>query len=227
MSLFLVLWDIDGTLISSGGAGMRALRIALHKTFGISKLLDDIDYAGRTDRHILRQIFGKFGLPATEQNFARLADAYIAELPGTMQDPRARVLPGIPALLASIHTHDRFVQGLLTGNMERGARAKLGHHGLWDYFPFGAYADDAELRNDLGPHALRRARERHGVDFSPQNVWIIGDTPHDIACARAIGANSLAVATGQHSLADLAVHNPTAQLADLSDAAAFWKALGN
>ena len=221
--LFLVLWDIDGTLISSGGAGKRALRVAFDKTFGISDLLDDIEYAGRTDRWIMRQIFAKFQLPASEGNFLKLADAYVEELPREMRDPRARVLPGVTALLAALGGSGHIAQGLLTGNMERGARVKLGHHGIWDYFPFGAFSDDSELRDELGPHALRRARERHGVPFPPERVWIIGDTPHDIACARAIGANSLAVATGLHTVETLAGHHPTALLADLADADAFWK----
>ena len=114
-------------------------------------------------------------------------------------------------------------QALLTGNVQRGARTKLSHHGLWGFFPFGAFADDSEHRNDLGPHALRRAREHTGVDFPPDRVWIIGDTPHDIACGRVIGAKTLAVATGSHPVEALAAHQPTAVLADLSDPAAFWR----
>jgi phosphoglycolate phosphatase len=220
--LFLILWDIDGTLISSGGAGMRALRTGLSNAFGISDLLEDIDYAGRTDRWIMRQIFSKFRLPATEENFTRLADAYLAALPSEMRDPRAKVLPGVKSLLATLGQSKHIAQGLLTGNLERGAKVKLGHHGIWEHFPFGAFADDSELRNELGPHALRRAGARHGVVFPPERVWIIGDTPHDIECARVIGANSLAVATGLHTVEALAAHRPTAVMADLSDAEAFW-----
>ena len=102
----------------------------------------------------------------------------------------------------------------------------MGYHRLWNYFPFGAFADDGEVRNDLGPHALRRARERHGIDFSPAHIWVVGDTPHDIECARVIGVNSLAVATGGHSLADLAAHRPTALLPSLEDPAVFWSIVG-
>jgi len=222
----LLLWDIDGTLIASGGAGMRALSIALHDAFGIAGSIEDIEYSGRTDRWIMRQIFAKFGLPATEVNFARYTDAYLAALPPQMRQLHARVLPGVPVLLEGAVGRGGVGQGLLTGNLRRGAEVKLGFHGLWGYFPFGAFADDGEQRNDLGPHALRRAQERHGVNFPPERVWIIGDTPHDIACARTIGANSLAVATGIHSAADLALHKPTALLSDLSDSEAFWSAIG-
>lgn len=220
--LFLVLWDIDGTLITSGG-GMRAFARALHNVFGINDLLDDIDPAGRTDRWIMRQIFAKSGLPATEENFTRLTEGYEKALPGEMQIPGARLLPGVAVLLSAIRGLDNVGQGLLTGNLRAGARVKLASCGLWDYFAFGAFADDAEHRNELGPLAVRRAEERHGAAFAPHRVWIVGDTPHDIECARAMGANSLAVATGRHTLEDLAAHHPTALLQNLADADAFWR----
>ena len=219
----LLLWDIDGTLIASGGAGMRALRTGLLRTFAIDGSLDDIDFGGRTDRWIMRRIFEKFGLPASEENFSRFLDGYLAELPTELANPLARVLPGVRPLLAATASRTGLSQGLLTGNVERGARTKLGHHGLWDNFPFGAFGDDSEIRNDLGPHALRRARAHHGIEFAPDRVWIIGDTPHDIACARAIGARVLAVATGGSTLDELAAHAPDAVLTDLADHTAFWK----
>jgi phosphoglycolate phosphatase-like HAD superfamily hydrolase len=222
----LLLWDIDGTLIRSGGAGMRALAVALDSAFGIRGSTDSIEYSGRTDRWIMRQIFSRFGLPATEENFALYAAAYFAALPGQMRSLNACVLPGIRPILDGAIARGTVGQGLLTGNMRQGAATKLGYHGLWDYFPFGAFADDSELRDELGPHALRRARERYGVDFPPESVWVIGDTPMDIACARPIGANSLAVATGIHSAAELAGHRPTALLENLGDTDAFWKIVG-
>jgi phosphoglycolate phosphatase len=213
----LLLWDIDGTLIASGGAGMRALQAALNHVFKIDGSLDHIDFAGRTDRWIMRQVFNKFGLPATEANFARYFDGYVAALPGELAHPAARILPGVASLLTTLAARSDIVQGLLTGNMRRGAQTKLQYHGLWEYFAFGAFADDAELRNDLGPHALRRATAHAGVEFPPMRVWIIGDTPHDIACGNVIGARTLAVATGGHSVEALRAHSPTALLADLSD----------
>jgi phosphoglycolate phosphatase len=219
----LLLWDIDGTLLSSGGAGMRALQAGLTNAFGINGLLEDIEFAGRTDRWIMRQIFLKFDLPASETNFARYIEAYLAALPAAMADGPARVLPGARDLVAAAAIRSGVAQGLLTGNLRRGAQVKLGFHGFWEPFAFGAFGDDAELRNELGPYALRRARERHGQEFLPHQVWVIGDTPHDIACARAIGANSLALATGQHSLAALQAHAPTAALPDLQDADRFWR----
>lgn len=221
----LFLWDIDGTLISSGGAGMRALQAALQTSFALEGSLADIDFAGRTDRWIMRRIFAKFGLAATEENFARYFEAYLAALPAELANPSARVLPGVAALLQAAAARGDIVQGLLTGNVRRGAEIKLGFHGLWQHFPFGAFADDSELRNELGPHALRRARIHAGVEFDLNRVWVIGDTPHDIECGRAIGARTLALATGSHSAAELAAHHPTAVLENLHDAAAFWKAV--
>lgn len=216
----LLLWDIDGTMIRSGDAGMKALRAALKTVFAIDGSLDDIDFAGRTDRWIVKQIFAKFALPVTEENIARYFEGYLATLPVELHNPDARVLPGVVELLRAAAAHGQIAQGLLTGNLRRGAQAKLAHHGLWEHFAFGAFADDSELRNDLGPHALRRAHEHHRVQFEPTRVWIIGDTTHDIACGKAIGANTLAVATGGHSIEILRAHQPTAAIADLTDTAA-------
>lgn len=213
----LLLWDIDGTLIASGGAGMRALRRGLRDVFGIDGSLDDIDFAGRTDRWIMRQVFAKFGVAPVEENFGRYFEAYVSLLPGELSNPAARVLPGVPALLAATAAHGQITQGLLTGNMRRGAQTKLQFHGLWDYFAFGAFADDGELRNDLGPHALRRANSHARHEFSPDRIWVIGDTPHDIACGKIIGACTLGIATGGHSIEALQAHAPTLVLPDLSD----------
>ena len=219
----LLLWDIDGTLVTSAGAGIRALGPPLRELFSVTPSLDTIDFAGRTDRNIFRQIFIRHGIPDTEENFFRYLDGYLARLPAELNHPGATVLPGVPDLLRAAAARPDLTQALLTGNVRRAARVKLAHHGIWDFFPFGAFADDSEHRNDLGPHAIRRAREHTGVDFPPERVWIIGDTPHDIACGRAIGAKTLAVATGSHSVEALSTHAPKAVLADLTDAAAFWR----
>jgi phosphoglycolate phosphatase-like HAD superfamily hydrolase len=219
----LLLWDIDGTLIASGGAGMRALTVALRNVFGIDGSLNDIDFAGRTDRWIMREVFRKFAIPVSEENLARYFEGYVAVLPTEMANPKARVLPGVPEVLKAAAAHGHIAQGLLTGNMRRGAQVKLSHHGLWDHFPFGAFADDSEQRNDLGPHALLRAREHHKVEFAAANVWIIGDTPHDIACGKVIGAKTLAIATGGYSIDQLRAHTPTMVLENLADTAAVMK----
>jgi phosphoglycolate phosphatase-like HAD superfamily hydrolase len=221
----LLLWDIDGTLLTAGGAGMRALQVALQRVFSIHGSINDIDFAGRTDRWIMRQIFTKFGLPAVEENFSRLTDGYVAALPEQLADRGVKLLPGVPALLETAIDRGDIALGLLTGNLRRGAEAKLSSRDLWRYFPFGAFADDSEDRDQLGPHALRRARAQHGVDFAPANTWVIGDTPHDVVCARAFGARAVAVATGQHQFAQLQSLQPDAVFQDLADAASFWRVI--
>ena len=222
----LLLWDIDGTLLASGGAGMRALEQAVSTLHlqGRAADLSTIDWAGRTDRWIAEAIFAKYGVEHTPANVTRLLDTYIGNLP-TYLDRFSAVLPGVVEILDAAAARDDVHQGLLTGNLQRGAATKLGHFDLWRFFAFGAFADDSPLRNDLGPHALRRATAHTGVCFAPHDVWIIGDTPHDIACGKVIGARTLAVATGHHTRAELAVHEPDALLDDLSVPASFWSAL--
>jgi len=223
----LLLWDIDGTLTLSGGAGMAALEAALQREFGVGAPTPTkgIDFAGRTDTWIMRQIFARIGLPGSEANLSRLLAAYLAELPAALQNPGTCILPGVSAALEQLAARGDCAQALLTGNVERGARIKLNHHGLSHYFAFGAFADDSEFRNELGPFALRRARAHHGVEFAPDRVFVIGDTPHDIACGKAIGARTVAVATGRYSVAELRAESPTLVFADLSDTAALLSAL--
>jgi len=221
----LILWDIDGTLLHSAGAGMRALTAALRTVFGIEGSLADIDFAGRTDPWIIRCALRKYGLPDTAEHRDRYLEGYLAALPAELSAPGGRILPGVERILEQAGSRPGVAQALLTGNVERGAKAKLAHHGLWHHFPLGAFADDSEIRNELGPHALRRAHAYWGVEFARDRVWIVGDTPRDIACARAIGARAFAVATGGSSVAELLEHRPDAALPDLSDPDEFWSRL--
>ena len=224
----LLLWDIDGTLTLSGGAGMSALEAALRREFGVGapKPTKGIDFAGRTDTWIMRQIFARIGLPDSEANLSRLLTAYLTELPAALKNPGTCILPGVTAALEQLAARGDCAQALLTGNVERGARIKLVHHGLSHFFAFGAFADDSEQRNDLGPVALRRARQHHRVEFAPERVFVIGDTPHDIACGKFIGAQTIAVATGRYSVDELRAEGATAVFADLRDTAALLRALG-
>jgi phosphoglycolate phosphatase len=205
---------------------MKALEAALQDVFRISGSLSGIDFAGRTDPWIIRQIFARFGIEHTPENFSRYIDGYIALLPAVLGTSSARVLPGVAKILGQAAEHPAVVQGLLTGNLRRGAEAKLGFHGLWTFFPVGAFADDSEVRNELGPHALRRAKGHWGLEFPSERVWIVGDTPHDIACARACGVRAMAVATGSSKAHELAGFNPDVVLGSLEDTDAFWRAIG-
>jgi phosphoglycolate phosphatase len=226
MNRKLILWDIDGTLIVSQGAGVRAMERAFERHFGRPGDLGIIDWAGRTDSWITGEILRHNGIPPTAENCHAYLETYVDLLPGELRDgPQGRVLPGILELLETLHRRPDVAQGLLTGNLRRGAELKLQHYRVWHYFEFGAFADDSPRRNDLGPFALRRAAERHGHAFTPADTFIIGDTPHDIECGRVIGARTIAVATGRHSVADLAAHSPTAVFPDFADPAAFLRAI--
>lgn len=222
----LLLWDIDGTLIDSGGAGERALRLSLEREFGIADSLNWLEWAGRTDIWIARKILDHHQLGASSENIDRFLNGYLTAVSEEMDNPKARVLVGVRELLAVVATHANAAQGLLTGNLERGAKIKLGHFDLWHYFSFGAFADDSELRDELGPHAVRRAAEHHRIPFQPDRVIVVGDTPHDIACGRAIGARTVAVATGKFSADALRPFKPDLLFADLSDRDAFLEQTG-
>ena len=193
----LLLWDIDGTLLFGDHAGERALLVSLRRVFGIEGSLAHIEVAGRTDRFITENLLRNHGIEPTPQAVHDFLEGYLAALPEEMPRGQARLLPGTITILETVARRGDLAQGLLTGNLERGARFKLEPFGVWHYFPFGAYADDNILRNDLGPHALRRAAVHHAVEFPGERTFIIGDTPHDIDCARAIGARAIGVATGR------------------------------
>ena len=151
---------------------------------------------GRTDTSITRDILAFLGVEATPEEEKRFRAAYLALLPITLPAGKSKLHPGICEALDAVHAHPEIHQGLLTGNIEEGAKLKLSHLGIWHYFEFGAYADDSHIRDELGPFALARAKQKLGIDFPPERVFIIGDTPHDVACGKAIGAKTIAVATG-------------------------------
>jgi phosphoglycolate phosphatase len=199
----LVLFDIDQTILHSGGAGEGALRLALRDCFGCDDDLANIEIAGKTDVWIAHRIFEAHGIPPNPENLDRLFNAYLHHLEHELARTDGRLLPGFPEILHALAHLPHIAIGLLTGNLRRGAQLKLGHYGVWQHFPFGAFADDSHDRNLLGPFARDRARQAHGADFSPRDIYVIGDTPHDIACAKAFGAIAVGVATGRFSRAAL------------------------
>ncbi|MEO8352736.1 MAG: HAD family hydrolase [Chthoniobacteraceae bacterium] len=212
----LFLFDIDGTLLASGGAGIRALELTTAEIFGDADI-SDIDIAGRTDLAITHQIFALHGRDPEPAAVTVFSDCYLSHLSRMLPIVEGRLLPGIIELLEALKARPDCVVALLTGNLERGAKLKLTHFGLWQYFEFGAYADDHHDRNELGPVARRRAVECHGTEFPPERIFVLGDTPHDISCARAIDARAVAIATGRHSREILAEYQPDFLFDDLSD----------
>ncbi len=213
----LFLFDIDGTLITSGGAGENALRAAVKDRFGKDEDLAGVTIAGNTDAAISRELLAKHGVEVNPENIAALLDGYLHNLKERISQHDGRLLPGIIQLLDVLRDRDDCVLALLTGNLAAGAEIKLSHYGVWDYFGFGAYADDSHDRNELGKFAQARAKETSGEDFPPDRIYVIGDTPRDIECGNAIGAKTVAIATGNYSQAELAAHHPDHLFADFGD----------
>jgi phosphoglycolate phosphatase len=212
----LLLWDIDGTLISTGAAGQRAIGRATAQRFKGGDL-DGIEIAGRTDLGIGRQILSKYGVPVNDASVHAFLDLYLELLAEELPLGQGRVLPGVLELLEHAAKKPGITLGLLTGNLERGARLKLERYDLWRFFAFGAFADDHHDRNELGAFALSRAREATGIDFAAAQIDVIGDTGHDIACGKAFGARTIAVATGPWSREQLAAHEPDFLFDDLAN----------
>jgi phosphoglycolate phosphatase-like HAD superfamily hydrolase len=224
----LVLFDIDGTLVLTGGAGLRAMNRALEETLGHADGLNGIPLAGRTDWSILLDAVGKVGREIDNELLSTLRDRYITNLAQEIEHPGKgpkTVMPGIRELLHALAARDDVFLGLLTGNFEEGARIKLGHFDLWRYFTCGAFGGDAADRNALVPFAVKRARQCGLPAIAASDVLVVGDTPHDVACAHAAGAVAVAVATGGHTVGQLRETGAEIVFGDLSDTTAFLNLL--
>jgi phosphoglycolate phosphatase-like HAD superfamily hydrolase len=224
----VILFDIDGTLVLTGGAGVRGMTRAFEQLFSIPNAFQTIDVPGRTDAWILAEALALHAVSCDAAGLARFRDVYLEYLQAELQrpGPRKEMMPGVGSLLDTLHERDDVYLALLTGNYEGAARLKLEYFDLWRYFRCGAFGDDAPDRNGLLPKALTRIRECGGPAVSPRNVVVIGDTPLDVACAAAGGARSLAVATGGYDANILRATGADRVLDDLSDVDAVLRALG-
>jgi phosphoglycolate phosphatase-like HAD superfamily hydrolase len=215
----LVLFDIDGTLVLTGRAGVRAMTRAMAEVFGVEGAFNDISMAGRTDWYLLSIALSQAGQTLNASEFERFRAVYIRFLEEEVLERgegRKGIMPGVRDLLDTLASRDDVLLGLLTGNFVEAARIKLEHFDLWRYFRCGAYGDDAEDRNALVPVAVERAQAYDGRRAFTR-VVVIGDTPHDIACAAAAGATSLAVATGGFDVDSLRTAGADVVFEDLGD----------
>jgi len=212
----LVLFDIDGTLVHTGGAGVKAFAKVFETEFGARDGFERLKFAGRTDVSLVREFFGFHSIAATPENFRRFFERYVFWLDHILSQSHTEMCPGIRQFIAQLHSLPRPpVLGLLTGNIRLGAEIKLRHFDLWNAFETGAFADDHEERDHIAAIARERGARILNEPLENNHVLVIGDTPLDIRCGRAIGARVLAVATGGAKIDELARHQPDWTVPDL------------
>ena len=221
----VILFDIDGTLIRSGGAGKLAMARGLKSAFGLTEINDNVPYAGRTDRGIGFDLLRAHRLDETEANLQALQAAYLDALPASLVELGGSICVGIPAILEELTKRDNVQLGLLTGNTLAGARIKLRHFGLWHHFACGGYGDDHHERDDVARSAVAAMKRHVKREIERNELWVIGDTPLDIQCGRAVGATVVAVATGWHAIDELSHADHV--FSDLADANGFLTLIGS
>jgi len=213
----LVLFDIDGTLVHTGGAGIKAFAKTFATEFNALNGVEKINFAGRTDVNLVREFFGLHQIAATPENFRRFFDRYVFWLDQTVAQNNGGACHGVLKFiddLSALPSPPKL--GLLTGNIRLGAEIKLRRYDLWDVFQTGAFADDSEDRNQIAVAALERGSRVMSRRLRGEEVVVVGDTPHDIRCGRFIGAKVLAVATGGAKLDELKKHQPDWAVEDLT-----------
>jgi phosphoglycolate phosphatase len=215
----LALFDVDGTLVITGGAGVRAFGRTLATQFGIADGTEGVRFAGRTDSSLVREIFIRHDLEPSPANVQQFFDAYVFLLDHLLQSPPGGALPGVHDWLETLRRlPDPPLLGLLTGNIRLGAEIKLRRFCLWDYCETGGFADDHIDRNRIAETARRRGEQLLGRKLEGEEVLVVGDTPLDIACGRHLGARVLAVATGPFAPEELRQHQPDWTAVDLREA---------
>ncbi|MBW2285749.1 MAG: HAD hydrolase-like protein [Deltaproteobacteria bacterium] len=214
----LILFDIDGTLIDSGDASRSSLNKVFRKRFSVTGVFDGIVMAGKTDIRIIKEGLSRRGLPAGDEEMAALVSEYVKHLKIEIENNARHTKPGVFELLNALKEMKVCLLGLLTGNIERGARIKLGVFGLNRFFAAGAFGDDHEDRKRLLPVAVERFERISGKSIRYADCTVIGDTPEDVACARLFGAESIAVSTGRYSREDLLAARADHVFSDLSQA---------
>jgi phosphoglycolate phosphatase-like HAD superfamily hydrolase len=213
--MYAVLFDIDGTLLLTAGAGMKAFAAAFAELFEVQQLLGDVPFAGRSDRAIALELMHIHGIEPTDEHWHQFVESYLQHLETTLPQCVGEIMPGVHGLLDALQRQDHVLVGLLTGNLRSGAACKLSHYGLADRFKFGGFGDLWTDRNAIASEACEQARchARGKLD----GVMVIGDTVHDIRCARSIGACAVAVPTGNTSADQLRDEEPDILVEDLTE----------
>jgi len=214
----LVLFDIDGTLIRTGGAGVKAFAKVFQTEFNAVDGFEKLKFAGRTDISLVREFFTYHNIPDSKENFDRFFERYVFWLDHILKETGSTVCVGVKEFIASLRgLAARPVIGLLTGNIRLGAEIKLRHAGIWNEFETGAFADDHEMRDHIAAIARDRGTRIARRELKGEEILVIGDTPLDIRCARAVGAKVLAVGTGGFSVAELETHRPDWAVRNLAE----------
>ena len=213
----LVLFDIDGTLVRTGGAGVRAFAKVFATEFNAVDGFERLKFAGRTDVSLVREFLDFHGIEATAENFQRFFERYVFWLDHILAESQTQACPGVGEFIHELKSLPQPpLLGLLTGNIRLGAEIKLRHFGLWEFFETGGFADDGEDRSQIAAIARDRGGRILGETLRGSQVLVVGDTPLDIQCARAIGAKVLSVATGGCPLGELQRHHPDWAVEDLT-----------
>lgn len=210
------LFDIDGTLLRTGGAGLHAMQVAMRDLFGIESLAK-VEVRGRTDRGILRDLFAAHQIDDSPSNLDDFQRAYLAHLPLSLQHRSGYLLPGVQATLARLSQSSHCALGLLTGNSRRAAEIKLAHFAVDHLFAFGGFGDHSICRNEVAHQALRSAEQHLAGQLDKDHVWVIGDTPLDVQCGRAINARTVGVLTGGFDRDAMQAARPDYLLDDLQE----------
>lgn len=224
----LILFDIDGTLLLSGRAGLRAMNRAFHGAFGVADAFKGTSFGGRTDSFLVSYALAAAGLADSPEHHERFRDAYLPLLEGEIQHPGSGhkgLMPGARELLEALDDHEHLHLALLTGNYRDAAAIKLAYFEVDDFFEWGAFSDDSADRNTLVAIARSRAETYDIPGAALDRIVVIGDTPHDVECARAGGASCIAVATGGFGIEELRKAGADVVLPDLSDTEAVLKLL--
>jgi len=213
--MYSIFFDIDGTLIETGGAGKQAFEAAFAELFQIGEIFSGVKFAGRSDRAIALDLMKLHGVEPSAEHWHQFMESYLKHLETTLPQCQGRVLPGVVELLDKLQTADHVLLGLLTGNLKGGAARKLTQYGLADRFKFGGFGDVWDDRNDIAKEAFEQARFQARGKLA--GTMVIGDTANDVACARSIEAFAVAVATGGTSREELQAAEPDLLIADLTE----------